>query len=297
MTIKAKIKFIGFDSMGTRGMATIVDTGSYKIFIDPGVSYAPRRYGLPPHEIELKRFNKHLDMIYDEIVDSNIIIISHYHRDHYLYRNGEEEYYRGKIVYLKHPTENINYSQRVRAYVLLNKMGIKNVVKELKIADGQSYNIDKRLNILFSEPVPHGEDGTPLGYVIMTLIDVDGFRVVHASDVQGPICRRALDRIISWKPSILIISGPPTYFEGYRIKSKVINNAMENLLEIMKIEELDTIILDHHLLRDLDFRKRLSRVYVEALVYGKNILTAAEYMGMEIDQLEAKRKELWRENH
>jgi len=295
--LKPKIKFIGFDSMGTRSMATVVYTSSYKIFIDPGVSYAPRRYGLPPHEIELEKFNKHLEMIHDEIIDSDIIIISHYHRDHYLYREGEEDYYRGKIVYLKHPTENINHSQRIRAYILLNKMGVKDLVKELKIADGLAYNIDKNLKIIFSNPVPHGEDGTPLGYVIMTLIEADGFRIVHASDVQGPICRKALDKIISWKPNLLVMSGPPTYFEGYRIKGEVIDNAIENLLKIMEIEELDTIILDHHLLRDLDFRKRLSRVYVEALIYGKNVLTAAEYMGMEINQLEARRKELWRGSH
>ncbi len=283
--------------MGSRGMATVVDTGSYKIFIDPGVSYAPRRYGLPPHELELERFNKHLEMIHYEVGDSDILIISHYHRDHYLYREGEEQYYRGKIVYLKDPENNINHSQRVRAYVLLNKMGIRDLVRELHIADGSSYVVDKDVRLVFSKPVPHGEEGTPLGYVIMTLLDIGGYRVVHASDVQGPISRETLDIILGWRPNLLIISGPPTYFEGYRVRGEVIDKAISNLLEIIRVDELETIILDHHLLRDLEFRSRLSRVYLEALIYGKNVLTAAEYMGMEIDQLEARRRELWEKNH
>ncbi len=283
--------------MGSRGMATVVDTGSYKIFIDPGVSYAPRRYGLPPHELELERFNKHLEMIHYEVGDSDILIISHYHRDHYLYREGEEQYYRGKIVYLKDPENNINHSQRVRAYVLLNKMGIRDLVRELHIADGSSYVVDKDVRLVFSKPVPHGEEGTPLGYVIMTLLDIGGYRVVHASDVQGPISRETLDIILGWRPNLLIISGPPTYFEGYRVRGEAIDKAISNLLEIIRVDELETIILDHHLLRDLEFRSRLSRVYLEALIYGKNVLTAAEYMGMEIDQLEARRRELWEKNH
>ncbi|MEM1833555.1 MAG: hypothetical protein QXG06_04950, partial [Desulfurococcaceae archaeon] len=86
-----KIKLIGFDSMGTRGMATVIDIDGFKVFIDPGVNIAPRRYGLPPHPLELEALEKHLDEIHRETIDSNVLIITHYHRDHYLYREGEAE--------------------------------------------------------------------------------------------------------------------------------------------------------------------------------------------------------------
>ncbi len=36
---------IAADSLGTRSMATFVETGDCGIFIDPAVSLAPRRYG------------------------------------------------------------------------------------------------------------------------------------------------------------------------------------------------------------------------------------------------------------
>ena len=44
-----KIKPVASDSMGTRSMATYVETKDVKIFIDPGVALGPSRYGLPPH--------------------------------------------------------------------------------------------------------------------------------------------------------------------------------------------------------------------------------------------------------
>ncbi len=285
--------------MGSRGMATVVYTESLKIFIDPGVSYAPKRYGLPPHPVELERFNEHLDFIHREISDSDIIVISHYHRDHYLYRRGEEEYYRRKILYVKNPVENINVSQRIRAHILLNKMKVCEIASRVMYADNSSDVIDKGLRIKFSSPVPHGADNTPLGYVVMTLIDIDGYRILHASDVQGPISLKALDFILENKPHLLIISGPPTYFEGYKIQSIEIEKSIDNLRQIITdLEELDTIVLDHHLLRDLEYRKRLGQVYDEARNYNVRIVTAAEFMGRPIEQLEALRKELWqKESH
>ena len=58
-----KIIPITFDSLGTRGMATYVETKDVKIFIDPGVSLAPIRYSLPPHPLELKRLDEHWNEI------------------------------------------------------------------------------------------------------------------------------------------------------------------------------------------------------------------------------------------
>ncbi|RLG88298.1 MAG: hypothetical protein DRO16_05215, partial [Thermoprotei archaeon] len=128
--MKPRIKLVGFDSMGTRGMATIIDTGTYKIVIDPGVSIAPRRYGLPPHDIELDHLEKYLSTIREELLDADIAVITHYHRDHYLYRKGEEIYYKDKVIFLKDPVRNINPSQKIRSYVLLNKMNVKNLARK-----------------------------------------------------------------------------------------------------------------------------------------------------------------------
>jgi predicted metallo-beta-lactamase superfamily hydrolase len=288
-----KVKLIGFDSMGTRGMATVIDIDGFKIFIDPGVSYAPRRYGLPPHPVELEAFERHLDEIHREVLDSHVLVISHYHRDHYLYREGEEEYYDGKIVILKDPMNNINPSQKVRAYVLLNKMNVRERAREVLIADNQEYRFENIL-LKFSKPVPHGPRGTRLGYVVMTLVVHDDYRILHASDVQGPIEEDTAELILNYDPDLLIVSGPPTYFDGYKMKHEDIARGVDNLGVIAEgLRPGSTIIVDHHLLRDLEYRDKIKGVYEKARLNDVKVLTAAEYMGREIRQLEAMRKILW----
>lgn len=288
------IRFIGFDSMGTRGMATVVEIEGLKIFIDPGVSIAPRRYGLPPHPIELSMLENALNHIHEEVVDSDILVISHYHRDHYLYREDEVDFYRDKILLIKDPSSFINYSQRVRAYVLLEKHGVKNIVKTLGIGDSRTYSFEG-VRISFSKPVPHGPSDTSLGYVLMTLIEYEDYRILHASDVQGPIDHETTMVIKNFNPNILIISGPPTYFEGFKMDKKHVEAGLRNLESLVAfLPSGSRVIVDHHILRDLDYRNRLVKVYEKALENNVEVLTAAEYMGLEVNQLEALRRELWR---
>ena len=52
------IEPLSSDSMSTRSMCTCVMTGDVRIVIDPGVSLAPKRYGLPPHDIEIEKMRK-----------------------------------------------------------------------------------------------------------------------------------------------------------------------------------------------------------------------------------------------
>jgi len=288
-----KVKLIGFDSMGTRGMATVLDVEGLKIFVDPGVSYAPRRYGLPPHPVEEEALQRHLDEIHREAEDSHILVISHYHRDHYMYRRGEEAYYRGKILIVKDPKNNINYSQRVRAYTLLNTMRVADLAKDVKVADNNTY-VFEDVNISFSKPLPHGPRHTKLGYIVLTLIEYEGYRVLHASDSQGPIDEEALDFILGSNPDIVIISGPPTYFEGYKVKREDVAKGLSNLRKLVEgVKPGSTVIVDHHLLRDLDYRERIREVVEVGESRNVSILTAAEYMGVEIRQLEAMRRQLW----
>jgi len=289
----SRIKLIGFDSMGTRGMATVIEASDLKIVVDPGVSYAPRRYGLPPHPIELEALEKHLEEVRRETADADIVVISHYHRDHYLYRSGEEEYYRGKVLFVKDPVNNINYSQRVRAYVLFNKMNVKNIAREVRVADNNTYSFSGVI-IKFSKPLPHGPRNTKLGYVIAALVDTGDQRVVHASDVQGPIEDSTVNSILELKPTILIISGPPTYFEGYKMSRELVERGLRNLARIVEgMARNTTVIVDHHLLRDLNYREYLRSVQSIGEERGVRVTTAAEYMGVEVRQLEALRRELW----
>lgn len=284
---------IGFDSMGTRGMATLVDIDGFKIFIDPGVNIAPRRYGLPPHPLELEALEKHLDEIHREALDSNVLIITHYHRDHYLYRDNEIDYYRNKILLIKNPYRHINYSQKKRAYILLNKMRVKSIAKQVEYADNGLFGFE-HVRIRFSKPLPHGAHGTKLGYTLVVSVEAPEGTLVHASDVQGPMNKEALEVILNLKPDMLIISGPPTYFEGVKVGSSYIEDGLRNMYEIAnRMREGSTFIADHHLLRDLNYYERIKHIVEACNERHVRFMTAAEFMGREIRQLEALRRDLW----
>jgi len=125
--------------------------------------------------------------------------------------------------------------------------------------------------------------------VIMTTVDDGDKRILHASDVQGPVTEEAKDYIIDQNPDILIMDGPPTLFLGWKFSKKNLEDASRNMVEIIENTKAE-IILDHHLLRDLKYKEHFEEPYK---VGGKRIKTFAEYLGKENNMLEAHRKELW----
>ncbi len=287
-----KLKLIAFDSMGVRSMATVVETTNAKIFIDPGAALAPRRYGLPPHPLEYEKLNELLDNIRKELEDTDIVIISHYHYDHYLREPEDAELYRGKILLVKNPIESINTSQKIRAHRLFKKNRVEEIARKIIVADGVEYRIGSTI-IRFSPPLPHGVEGTPLGYVLMVLVEEEGYRILHTSDVQGPMHDRSLELILEWSPNKIILCGPPTYFEGYKVPIEWVRKGLGNMVKLLSIKSLETLIVDHHLLRDIDYMEKIDELVRLSKAVGVRVLSAAEYMGLEVNQLEARRKELW----
>jgi len=282
------MRIIGADSFGVRSLATIIEVCGLKIFIDPGVSFAPRRYGLPPHEVELKRLEEVESTILHELEDTDIVIITHYHYDHYLYRQEHVEAYRGKILLVKDPTQSINVSQRIRAHRFLKRFGVENLAKRIEYADGRTFNFEC-CSIDFSPPVPHGIEGTRLGYVVMVRVYTEAGSIVVASDVQGPMSLNTLKLLENWKPDIVVLSGPPTYFEGYRVEARELLKGFRSLYRLANSTRF--VIVDHHFARDKRFPKILNSI--RKVLGRRNLICAAEYMGRPIEPLEAYRDELW----
>ena len=99
------------DSMGVRSMATLVETDGVKIFIDASAALGPSRYGLPPHPLEIRALEEAKEKIRRLAMDCDILVITHYHYDHY---DPEERFYEGKKIFAKDIGGNINRSQRER---------------------------------------------------------------------------------------------------------------------------------------------------------------------------------------
>jgi predicted metallo-beta-lactamase superfamily hydrolase len=278
---------LGFDSFGVRSMATFVETDDQKILIDPSVSLAPLRYGLEPHPLEWQRLDETWNIIKDYAEESEVLIVTHYHYDHH--DPDYPELYSRKTVFIKHPTENINISQRDRAAYFL--AAIKGLPKKLEIADGKSFTFGET-TITFSKAVCHGTNPR-LGYVTETCIKSGGEKFLHTSDVEGPSLDDQIAFILNEKPDILFVDGPMTYMLGYRYSFKSLEISNSNLIKAIRETSVHTLVLDHHFLRDINYKMRIKPVYEEAQKRGVKVMTAAEFSGRKIEMLEALRKELY----
>ncbi|MCX8169159.1 MAG: hypothetical protein N3E39_02965 [Candidatus Methanomethylicia archaeon] len=278
---------LGFDSFGVRSMATYVETDDVKLLIDPGVSLAPLRYGLEPHPLELQRMDEVWSDIENYSSISDILIITHYHYDHH--DPYMTQIYNGKIVIIKNPNENINFSQMKRAKYFLEK--IKNLPSKILIADGNIYRFGDTI-LSFSKAVFHGTN-SKLGFVVEVSVKSGGEKFLYTSDVEGPSIEDQVNFILNEKPQILFVDGPMTYMLGYRYSRKSLELSIENIIKIINLNCIETMVLDHHLLRDLKFRDHISRVYDIAKDFNCKIITAAEFCGRSIEMLEAHRRNLY----
>ncbi|MBS7643437.1 MBL fold metallo-hydrolase [Candidatus Bathyarchaeota archaeon] len=296
---KIKVIPLAAESFGVRSMCTLVETPDLKLLIDPGVALGPR-FALIPHPREYKALKSCRERIISAAENSDILVISHYHFDHYtpigfrdyvwLWNTTEmaQSIYQDKVVLAKDARKTINLSQRRRGWIF-QKSAVK-FVKRIEAANGCAYHLGET-ELKFSDPVFHGEEDSALGWVLMLTITYQDERVMYTPDVQGPISDQTLKLILSQKPLLLIIGGPPLYLAGFKVSDEKINHGLENLARISTLVPL--IILDHHLLRAENWRIRAKPVFNKAKESGHKVVTAAEYLGKPNNLLEFKRRKLY----
>lgn len=286
-----KVLPLAFDSMGVRSEAAFIETKDVKALVDPGAALGPKRYSLPPHRLEYDKLAELTDVIRGYARRSDVLVITHYHYDHYT--PSDPALYENKILLIKHPTEKINHSQKKRASLFLKE--VEDAAREIRYADGEEFNFGAT-RIGFSSPVYHGDVGTRLGFVIMMSISDGKEKFLHGSDAQGPIDDNARDWIIKENPDIAVVDGSITYMLGFRLSWKNFLHGLENLATILReSDRLKKVVYDHHLVRDLHYKEKLSKNHEISNEIGKKIVTAMEFLGGKNSFLEANRKKLYEE--
>jgi len=144
----------------------------------------------------------------------------------------------------------------------------------IRWVDGKEFNFGKT-RISFTPPLFHGIEFSRVGWVCSILIEYEGEKFIHSSDLDGPIIEEYADWIIQQHPDSLILDGPMTYMLGYALNQINFERCLKNGSRIASSID-GTIIYDHHLTREPGFRERTERVWSSAK--GK-MLTAAEFLG------------------
>jgi uncharacterized protein len=300
MLRKIKVTPIASESLGVRSMCTLVETPDVSVLLDAGVALAPYQYGLLPHPIEFQTIARLRKEIEEVAKRSEIVTISHYHFDHHTpsfedwlmswteSTESSRQIYQDKLVIMKNPKSKINSSQRKRAWMFQKTGG--RFAKKLSVADGREF-VFGRTEISFSEAVSHGPEEGFLGWVVMASIEFEGECFMHAPDVQGPISSRATEIILAKNPDVLMVGGPPFYLGGFKVEEGQIQKGVSNLIKI--VETVPLTIIEHHSLREAQWRLKADSIMNAAIKAGHQLVTGAAYAGVEDVFLESRRKELY----
>lgn len=293
-----KVVPVAAESLGVRSMCTYVETPDVRVLLDAGVSLGPNRFGFPPHPREYEALAECRKKVAEAADKAEVVTISHYHFDHHTpsyldwcFNWSSEEVarqiYDGKLVLAKNYRDKVNFSQRRRGWVF-SKTGGK-YAKKLEYADGKTFEFGQT-KLKFSNPVFHGPEDSQLGWLIMTTIEYEGERILFASDVQGPMYSPTLQVILSQKPQLVIIGGPPAYLAGL-VKPEHVQIGMQNLEDL--VQAVSTTVLEHHLLRDENWRELSQPIFDSASKKGRSVVTAAEFLKKKNNLLESHRRVLF----
>jgi len=298
MLSHVRIVPLAAESLGVRSMCTFVETSDVRVLLDAGVSLGPNRFGFPPHPREYEALRECRRKIVEAAEKAEVVTISHYHFDHHTpsftdwcfnwsSEEAARQVYEGKLVFAKSYRDNVNPSQRRRGWVFARTGGKH--AERLEYVDGKAFEFGDT-KIRFSEPVVHGPADSQLGWLLMTTIEHENERVLFTSDVQGPMHTPTVSVILEQHPDLVIVGGPPTYLSGL-IKQDDIQLGMSNLEKIA--QSVPVTILEHHLLREQNWRTLAQPVLDSGLKAGHSVLTAADFLERENTLLESKRKQLF----
>ena len=235
-----------------------------------------------PHPVQVAASEAVKSAIEKALEAATDVVISHYHGDHHPMVNANPyqlsaerviEFCKAAKLWTK-GTHDLSLTQANRAKALAQKLN-----RFLPVAEGMSDG-----SLSFSPPVCHGEQGTGNGTVMMTRIEDGGEVFVHASDIQM-LSDEAIEIILAWQPNAVIASGPPIYLPGLTLEKQ--ERALHRTLQLAK--EVDTLILDHHLMRSKKGEQWLDSL---SSLSGHKAVCAADFMGRRRRLLEAERV-LW----
>jgi predicted metallo-beta-lactamase superfamily hydrolase len=278
-----RLEILGAESLGVRGLCCRVETGKRVIVIDPGIALGERRFGLPPHPLQVALGRAARRRIIAALEDATDVVFSHFHGDHVPLADANP--YQLAITHLPSRFASLRawslspdgqtQTSQDRARDLIELLGPQFRVAE-GIADGA---------LSFSPAMPHGTGGLPFGSVMLTRVDLGGCVFVHASDIQL-LDAATVDFILDWEPDCVLAAGPPLYHHALdaRLRARAWMNAR------CLAAEVDTLILDHHLMRSPEGEVWLAALSQET---GRRVYCSADFMGRPRRLLEAQRRELY----
>ncbi|NQT26479.1 hypothetical protein HQ585_14090 [candidate division KSB1 bacterium] len=282
-----KITPVASDSMGSRSMATFVETDPLSIFINPGADLAKMRLGYVPHQLEEYQLEKHLERIHLYIESAKICIITRYTRTYC--SMDHPELFQDKVLLMKNPNGQIHVDERKKAFDLLNR--IKGLPREVIYIDGRSFDIGQT-RFSFSDPVKIVDEGET-AYTISLSMRFEKTTLVHTSGSQGLSSPVVRDFIKEQNPNVLYLDGPALYQLDTKASQVELDKLSAELENLYQSSDIKDVILDHHFIREQKWQNRMDILSANAAKHNVQIQTAAEFRGEENNPFESRRNQLY----
>jgi len=277
-----KIEILGTESLGVRGLSCFVETKNHKILIDPGIALGYIRHKLLPHPFQIAIDERIQKKIIDRWQEATDIIISHFHGDHTPLVDANPYQLNIKRVDGLNPNVRI-WTKDVSHLSPVEKKRAESLSLILK-KDFISGEGKKQGEVTFSKSMPHGEAFNNLETVMMTKIEEDDV-FVHAPDIQL-LNNESISQILYWEPKTVLAGGPPLYLS--KLSQDQVERAWYNAIKLS--QKVDTLILDHHLMRSYEGVRCLEHLSSET---ERKIICGADFMKKPKMLLEAKRESLY----
>lgn len=131
---------IWFDSLGAKSSCTLVKTPEVSVLIDPGAAVMQPSFPTPWVK-KIYWYERAVSAIKKASRSADVIVISHYHFDHFM--DFDKEIYFRKLLLVKNPNEYINDSQRGRAEHFFEELcaafGGVNLSEVMEKKEGREY--------------------------------------------------------------------------------------------------------------------------------------------------------------
>lgn len=264
---------IAFDSFGVKGMCTRIETPDVTITIDPGVSIQTAEFPLPESERQ-SLFARYSEAVRASCASSQILVVSHYHLDHFI-NHRVPEIYADKIIFAK-AIDDLPEKQKETARRFLKT--IDGLPREIIWADGRRFKF-KKTEIGFSPPIWHGRAQAEPGRVIMSEVKRGRDCALITSDIAGPVEMEITNLICTINPSKAVIDGYPSFRSTSPGADLDLVKSIINICRLLALPRLETLILDHHLARDYRYPALFKLLYDKARKLKKRFGTAAEIAG------------------
>ena len=149
--------------------------------------------------------------------------------------------------------------------------------EDIYFADGRSFTVGNT-TVRFTNPLFHGIEYAKTGWIIAVIVENRDEKFIYTSDIQGPTIEDYAQWIIQENPDYLVMDGPATYLLGYMLNNFNLNRSIRNAVRIIKKTDFETILYDHHLTREKNFRNRTEDVWNNAEESDGDVLTFKEYI-------------------